>query len=100
MALYLAIPRKIDEIDRLLETHELRSTHALPRRSDHATPKEREVWQGIMDGLSNKAIAIRLSRTERTVKFHVSRLLKLTGCKNRFELFRLSMQENREEKKK
>lgn len=52
------------------------------------TPSEHRVLDGVRDELSNKEIARRLGVTEATVKFHVGKLLKKTGTKDRRDLAR------------
>ena len=49
------------------------------------TGREREVWALIAGGLSNGAIAKRLSLSANTVKFHVQHLFAKLGVKNRTE---------------
>jgi DNA-binding NarL/FixJ family response regulator len=49
------------------------------------TQREREVWSLIAAGLSNGAIAKRLSLSANTVKFHVQHLFSKLGVKNRTE---------------
>ncbi len=49
------------------------------------TAREREVWSLIAAGLSNGAIAKRLSLSANTVKFHVQHLFSKLGVKNRTE---------------
>jgi DNA-binding NarL/FixJ family response regulator len=49
------------------------------------TPREREVLQFIAQGLSNREIATRLHRSERTVENHVKGLLAKLGVRNRHE---------------
>lgn len=49
------------------------------------TPRELEVLALVAEGRSNKAIAKALFVTERTVKFHVSRVLSKLGASNRTE---------------
>jgi DNA-binding NarL/FixJ family response regulator len=50
------------------------------------TGRQVEVLRGIVNGLRNKEISSLLHITERTVKFHVSRLLIKYNCTNRVEL--------------
>jgi DNA-binding NarL/FixJ family response regulator len=49
------------------------------------TARELEVLRLLMRGLQNKEIAIELVVTERTVKFHVSSILRKLGAGNRTE---------------
>ena len=47
------------------------------------TPREREILGLLAQGLTNKAIAARLSVGEQTVKNHVSDILAKVGLNNR-----------------
>ena len=49
------------------------------------TEREREILQGLAQGLSNKLIARNLAITEATVKVHVKNLLKKLGFRSRLE---------------
>lgn len=49
------------------------------------TPREREVLDLLSQGKSNKEIAVALSITQRTAKFHVSAILRKLGAGNRTE---------------
>jgi len=49
------------------------------------TPREREVWSAIAQGLSNREIARDLYLSEHTVKFHVHNVLHKLGVKTRAE---------------
>lgn len=53
------------------------------------TASERRVLHGVQEELSNKEIARRLGVTEATVKFHVGKLLRKTGARDRRDLARL-----------
>lgn len=48
--------------------------------------REIDVLELLIDGNSNAEIADRLYVSENTVRFHVSNILKKTGCKNRKEI--------------
>lgn len=61
---------------------DVRPSRALPR----LTPRHAEVVRLVGEGLSNRAIAVRLSVNEDTVKKYVSRILAESGCRNRTEL--------------
>jgi DNA-binding CsgD family transcriptional regulator len=71
-----------------------RGARAVPRgpqprtRSDPLglTAREREVFELLLQGLSNAAIAGRLHRSERTVEHHVAAVLGKTGAQTRAEL--------------
>ncbi|MCP3163218.1 LuxR C-terminal-related transcriptional regulator [Myxococcus qinghaiensis] len=65
-----------------------RSTAALGSSAlgpDALTPREREVLALLAEGLSNKAIADRLSISEHTAKFHVNAVLGKLGVQRRTE---------------
>jgi two-component system nitrate/nitrite response regulator NarL len=47
------------------------------------TPRELEVLQLLAEGLPNKAIGLRLSISEHTVKFHVNAILGKLGAQSR-----------------
>jgi two-component system nitrate/nitrite response regulator NarL len=64
----------------------------LPAQEPHSgllveelTPRELEVLQLLAEGLSNKAIAMRLEISEHTVKFHVNAILGKLGAQSRTE---------------
>lgn len=65
-----------------------RGLDVIPRRDLLATltDRQREVARLVADGLSNAAIARRLTLTEDTVKKYVSRILATTGCASRTQL--------------
>jgi DNA-binding NarL/FixJ family response regulator len=50
---------------------------------EHLTPRELEVLEVLAEGLSNRAIAQRLSISEHTVKFHVASIFAKLGAENR-----------------
>jgi DNA-binding NarL/FixJ family response regulator len=60
--------------------------------SETLTPREQEVVQMLARGLQNKEIALELSISERTVKFHVSSILAKLGAGNRTEAVALAAQ--------
>lgn len=49
------------------------------------TPRQKEIWRLLTDGLSNKAIARELDLAEGTVKQHISALFKNLNIHNRVE---------------
>lgn len=50
------------------------------------TPRQLEVLRGLLDGLSNAAIAKHLQISEETVKLHVRAILRAHGAANRVQL--------------
>jgi DNA-binding CsgD family transcriptional regulator len=63
---------------------ERRTSEAVPLSA--LTARERQVLQGICEGLTNRAIAARLGTSERTVKNQVASILMKTDTANRTEL--------------
>ncbi|RCK77782.1 MAG: DNA-binding response regulator [Candidatus Ozemobacter sibiricus] len=53
------------------------------------TPREREVLEGILNGLLNKQIALRLGISEKTTKIHRGRLMEKLNVRSLPELVRL-----------
>jgi DNA-binding NarL/FixJ family response regulator len=53
---------------------------------DPLSPREREVVELVVDGMTNQHIADRLVLSERTVESHVRSALMKLGCRNRAEL--------------
>ena len=53
---------------------------------DMLTPREQDVLDQVLKGMTNKEIAIGLGSTVRNVEKYVSRLLSKTGTRNRTEL--------------
>lgn len=61
---------------------------AAERLVESLTPREFEVLELLAEGLSNSAIASRLSISEHTVKFHVSSICGKLGAENRTDAVR------------
>jgi DNA-binding NarL/FixJ family response regulator len=55
--------------------------------------REREVLDSLLENISNKEIATKLNISERTVKFHVSKLLNKFGVRRRADLILLCYQQ-------
>ena len=66
---------------------EAQAVAARPARNlPSLTPREQDVLRGIVDGCSNREIAVRLGISEDTIKHHVSSLFDKTGASTRVEL--------------
>jgi DNA-binding NarL/FixJ family response regulator len=52
------------------------------------TPRETDVVELLAEGLSNKAIAVRLGISDQTVKFHVAAIYGKLGAANRTDAVR------------
>lgn len=55
-------------------------------READLTPREQEVLRMLLDGLSNGRMATRLGVTTRTVKYHVTNVLRKLGASSRISL--------------
>lgn len=69
---------------------------ATPHRThppDHLSERELEVLGLLVDGLTNKEIALRLVVSERTVKFHVASILAKLGVPNRAAAVRVALEQ-------
>ena len=77
--LYEELPERINsiqwEIDRLVRP-----------KYNGLTPRQQEILGYVRISLTNKEIGSKLHLAERTIKFHVSRLLKKSGKTHRKEL--------------
>lgn len=55
-------------------------------KSEPLTPKERQITQGLIDGLSYKMIADRISISHDTVRFHVKKIYRKLQINTKIEL--------------
>jgi DNA-binding NarL/FixJ family response regulator len=72
----------------LLERHTQPEPEDAELVTDPLTEREREVLQLVAEGLANKQIALSLSISEHTVKFHLSSLYAKLGVTSRTEAVR------------
>jgi len=75
-------------IDRVLAVSDASLTSATP----YLTDRERQVLELILTARSNREIARELGIEERTVKAHVSRLMRKAGAENRVDLSMRALQ--------
>ncbi len=85
-ALRRALTRDADQRLARGKSHRLLSLFAM------LTPREREVFDGIVDGKLNKQIADELGTSERTVKTQRAQLMEKLGVESAAELGRLAEQ--------
>ncbi len=86
----LSDARRVQDVDAYLVAA------APPRDGDRPpveplTTRERDVLSGLADGLSNKAIAVRLGISDETVKFHLSAIFGKLGASNRTDAVRQAL---------
>lgn len=56
------------------------------------SPRELQVVRGVADGMTNKAIALKLGISDHTVKFHLASAMSKLGAASRAEAVALSIQ--------
>jgi len=59
-------------------------------RLDALTPREREIFSGIVAGLANKELAARLELSTRTVEMHRANLMKKLGVSSLYEMLSIA----------
>jgi DNA-binding NarL/FixJ family response regulator len=80
-------------LEPLVASKLLRRVSRGPQTSVALTPREQHVLELLARGLPNKTIARELKISERTVKFHVTALLRKFGAGNRTEVATLAAQQ-------
>jgi DNA-binding NarL/FixJ family response regulator len=83
----LAEARRVSEVDAYLVAPGTSTAEDGPL-IEPLTPRELEVLDALVDGLSNKAIALRLGISDETVKFHLSGIFGKLGASNRTDAVR------------
>jgi two-component system, LuxR family, response regulator FixJ len=76
----LGAPRQVDEL-----------TATATTRLKVLSPREREVLEGLLTGLSNKSIAYELGISPRTVEIHRARVMEKMGVRSLSELVRMGL---------
>jgi PAS domain S-box-containing protein len=88
-ALIAAIERALDTGRRTRDQLEARSAAAV--RLERLSPRERQVLQGLLAGMTNKAIARSLRLSPRTVEMHRANMMDDLGLTNLSEALRLAI---------
>jgi two-component system response regulator FixJ len=77
---WLSAPRRVDEL-----------TATATARLKMLSPREREVLEALLIGLSNKSIAYELGISPRTVEIHRARVMEKMGVHSLSELVRMGL---------
>ncbi len=86
------VPR--DLLSRFIDSNlGLRRERQIRTSPSHLSQREREVLNALLENLANKEIAGKLNISERTVKFHVSKLLEKFSVRRRTDLILLAFQD-------
>lgn len=86
-----AVARTMQALDEHVNQYIARRLADNNIRTDAAlqlSPRERQVFGLVLQGLTNKEIAGNLSISESTAKFHVSAILKKCGARSRMDVLR------------
>ncbi|HAI11815.1 MAG TPA: hypothetical protein DCM28_08925 [Phycisphaerales bacterium] len=80
-----------DTINQAIHSDQKRLKHQkakddLKNRLDDLTPREKEILQLVVNGLSSSQIAYKLVRSEKTVKLHRAHIMKKLACDSAHEL--------------
>jgi two-component system response regulator FixJ len=86
----------LNKVGRCLETDRKEddrrnTTLAASARLERLSPRERQILQGLLAGLSNKAIARRLHLSPRTVEMHRANMMEDLGTASLAEAIRLAI---------
>lgn len=87
--LWVGAPGLVEGLMRFSRRGEIASEESLP---EPLTAREKEVLQHMAEGLANKQIALELSISEHTVKFHLSSMYAKLGVSSRTEAVRRGME--------
>jgi FixJ family two-component response regulator len=86
--LIAAVRRALAASHVMAQDHEQRES--LERKVQSLTPREKEVFVLVTQGLLNKVIAGRLGTAEKTIKVHRGRVMEKMGARSLAELVRLA----------
>lgn len=81
-----------DDVSAILKSSSARSEHH--DRARTLTPRQSEVMRGILDGLSNKEIAVSISASESSVKAVIQELFRKAGVRTRSQLVRIAIEKH------
>jgi DNA-binding NarL/FixJ family response regulator len=65
-----------------------------PMTNETISGRERDVLRGILEGLSNKEVSVRLGLSESTVKASLQQLFARTGVRTRSQLVRIAVEKH------
>lgn len=74
------------------KNHSTQSHDTAPAFFDLLTAREKQVYEKIIEGKANKAIAIELGISQRTVEIHRAHIMQKTQSKNLTQLIKKSLQ--------
>jgi two-component system response regulator FixJ len=85
-AVRAALARGAGDAERMAERHEIEA------RIAHLTPREKDVFEAIVGGDSNKVAALRLGISPRTVEIYRANVMEKMKAKTLSDLVRMALQ--------
>mgnify|MGYP006293570939 CR=1 FL=1 len=90
----VVLPRLLQALDTAFERLEQQTrSHETQQRLDKLTPREHDVYEAIVKGLSHREVGEQLHISPRTVEVHKARIMEKLGVTTLAELLRIALRQ-------